>query len=238
MRDTYFRFKRFMLAHDRCAMKIGTDGVLLGAWAHQEAPGNILDIGTGSGLIALMLAQRFGEAMITAIEPDGQAAAQAEENFGISEWKDRLSICRASLQEFAPATEMRFDMIVSNPPFYDTTLINPDPRATSARHTCSLSHGELMQHASRLLDGNGSLSIIIPDEYSGKIIRTAAESGLHPVRKTSVLTVEGKRPRRVLAEFSKHAESPCAEETLVIRHADGSYTEEYKRLTADFYLAF
>lgn len=238
MTDPYFRFKRFMLAHDRCAMKIGTDGVLLGAWAHHESPDRILDIGTGSGLIALMLAQRFPEARITAIEPDSQAASQAGENFRISEWKDRLTIHETSLQEFAAATEMRFSMIVSNPPFYDTTLTNPDPRTTSARHTCSLSHGELMSYASRLMVENGRLCIIIPDEYSGKIIRTAAGSGLHAVRKTSVLTVEGKRPRRVLVEFSKHAVSTCTEDTLVIRHRDGDYTEEYRTLTADYYLAF
>lgn len=235
--DPFFRFKRFKLAHDRCAMKIGTDGVILGAWARHDAPERILDIGTGSGLIALMLAQRFPDSMITAIEPDHEAAMQAEANFGISEWRRRLYAQETSLQEFAADTETEFDLIVSNPPFYDTTLVNPDVRTASARHTCDLSHSELMEHSYRLLAGKGNLSIIIPAEYSEKIIRTARDYGLFLNRRTIILTVEGKRARRVLAAFGKE-KTGCEESELVIHRQDGSFTEEYKKLTGDFYLAF
>ena len=158
----YFRFKQFTVWHDRCAMKVGTDGVLLGAWAGQERlgetqvnhPRNILDIGTGSGLIALMLAQRFPQARITGIDCDKDAAMQAMENFTGSPWADRLRAVRTGLQDFcrdtATAAE-RFDLIVSNPPFYDNTLTNPDSRRSAARHTLRrppLRHGGLQSDRS------------------------------------------------------------------------------------------
>ena len=156
MGSPYFRFKQFTVWHDRCAMKVGTDGVLLGAWAGPGRPGGmsggspqtIMDIGTGSGLVALMLAQRFPEAQVTGIDSDAEAAAQARENFTGSPWPQRLRAAHISLQEFcrgtaATAAARRFDLIVSNPPFYDTTLTSPDPLRTAARHTGGLTHEEL-----------------------------------------------------------------------------------------------
>ena len=161
MGSPYFRFKQFTVWHDRCAMKVGTDGVLLGAWAGPGRPGGmsggspqtILDIGTGSGLVALMLAQRFPEAQVTGIDSDAEAAAQARENFAVSPWPQRLRAAHISLQEFcrgtaATAAARRFDLVVSNPPFYDTTLTSPDPLRTAARHTGSLRHGGLQSDRS------------------------------------------------------------------------------------------
>ena len=173
MGNPYFRFRQFTVWHDRCAMKVGTDGVLLGAWAGQGRPGKILDIGTGSGLIALMLAQRFPEALITGIEPDAEAAAQAGENFLCSPWHDRLAVSTATLQDFTSgaAGKETFDLIVSNPPFYDSTLLNPDARRSAARHTATLPYSELMHCASALMTGTSELDIIIPSEYWRQILQ-------------------------------------------------------------------
>ena len=180
----YFRFKQFTVWHDRCAMKVGTDGVLLGAWAGQERlgetqvnhPRNILDIGTGSGLIALMLAQRFPQARITGIDCDKDAAMQAMENFTGSPWADRLRAVRTGLQDFcrdtATAAE-RFDLIVSNPPFYDNTLTNPDSRRCAARHTGGLPHDELLLLSAGLLSDTGVFSLIVPSESEKSILRLA-----------------------------------------------------------------
>ena len=184
MGNPYFRFRQFTVWHDRCAMKVGTDGVLLGAWAGQGRPGKILDIGTGSGLIALMLAQRFPEARITGIEPDAEAAAQAGENFLCSPWHDRLAVSTATLQDFTSgaAGKETFDLIVSNPPFYDSTLLNPDARRSAARHTATLPYSELMRCASALMTGTSELDIIIPSEYWRQILQAAGDNGLAPQR--------------------------------------------------------
>ena len=151
----FFKFRQFTIWHDRCAMKVGTDGVLLGAWAGQDRPGEILDIGTGSGLIALMLAQRFPQARITGIDCDRDAVMQARENFAGSPWSGRLRAIHTSLQNYCHGQEAaseRFSLIVSNPPFYDNTLTNPDSRRCTARHTGGLPHDELLLLSAGLLD--------------------------------------------------------------------------------------
>ena len=243
----YFRFRQFTVWHDRCAMKVGTDGVLLGAWAGQERlgktqenpPRNILDIGTGSGLIALMLAQRFPQASITGIDCDKDAAMQAKENFTGSPWADRLRAVRTALQDFCRDTVTaaeRFDLIVSNPPFYDNTLTNPDSRRSTARHTGGLPHDELLLLSAGLLTDSGVFSLIVPSESEKSILRLADRSRLYLHRLTRVYSKPSPRPRRILASFGKQPVPSPAEDTLTLTGPDGHRSAEHTALTQDFYL--
>ncbi len=249
MGSPYFRFKQFTVWHDRCAMKVGTDGVLLGAWAGPGRPGEIsggspqtvLDIGTGSGLVALMLAQRYPEAQVTGIDSDAEAAAQARENFAGSPWQQRLRAAHISLQEFcrgtaATAAARRFDLIVSNPPFYDTTLTSPDPLRTAARHTGGLTHEELLLLSAGLLSDTGVFSLIVPSESEKSILRLADRSRLHLHRLTRVYSKPSSRPRRILASFGKISKGPVTEETVCLTDADGSRSEWYRKISEEFYL--
>lgn len=249
-------------------MKVGTDGVLLGAWAGQglrgkippsgpetsktspgtssdagpEAfPRTILDIGTGSGLVALMLAQRFPGAQVTGIDIDEAAIAQARENFTGSPWPQRLRAAHISLQEFcrgtaATAAARRFDLIVSNPPFYDTTLTSPDPLRTAARHTGGLTHEELLLLSAGLLSDTGVFSLIVPSESEKSILRLAERSRLHLHRLTRVYSKPSSRPRRILASFGRQPVSSPVEDTLTLTGTDGTRSPEHIRLTQDFYL--
>ena len=231
-------------------MKVGTDGVLLGAWAgpgrpgeiSKESPQTILDIGTGSGLVALMLAQRFPEAQVTGIDCDVAAAAQARENFAGSPWPQRLRVRHVSLQELcrgsaADTAALRFDLIVSNPPFYDTTLTSPDPHRNTARHTGGLTHEELLLSAG-LLSDTGVLSLIVPSESEKSILRLADRSRLHLHRLTRVYSKPSPRPRRILASFGRHPVSSPVEDTLTLTGTDGIRSPEHIRLTRDFYLEY
>ena len=228
-------------------MKVGTDGVLLGAWAGPGRPGEIsggspqtvLDIGTGSGLVALMLAQRFPEAQVTGIDSDAEAASQARENFAGSPWPQRLRAAHISLQEFCRGTAAvtrRFDLIVSNPPFYDTTLTNPDPLRTAARHTGGLTHEELLLLSAGLLSDTGVFSLIVPSESEKSILRLADRSRLHLHRLTRVYSKPSSRPRRILASFGKISKGPATEETVCLTDADGSRSEWYRKISEEFYL--
>ena len=209
-------------------MKVGTDGVLLGAWAGPGRPGEIsggspqtvLDIGTGSGLVALMLAQRFPEAQVTGIDSDAEAAALQE-------------FCRGTA---ATAAARRFDLIVSNPPFYDTTLTNPDPLRTAARHTGGLTHEELLLLSAGLLSDTGVFSLIVPSESEKSILRLADRSRLHLHRLTRVYSKPSSRPRRILATFGKISEGPATEETVCLTDADGNRSEWYRKISEEFYL--
>ena len=212
-------------------MKVGTDGVLLGAWAGQGRPGKILDVGTGRGLVALMLAQRFPEAQVTGIDSDPEAAAQARENFAGSPWPQRLRAAHLSLQEFcrdtaATAAARRFDLVVSNPPFYDTTLTSPDPLRTAARHTGGLTHEELLLLSAGLLSDTGVFSLIVPSESEKSILRLADRSRLHLHRLTRVYSKPSSRPRRILATFGK----------VCLTDADGNRSEWYRKISEEFYL--
>ena len=246
MGSPYFRFKQFTVWHDRCAMKVGTDGVLLGArpgGMSGGSPQTILDIGTGSGLVALMLAQRFPEAQVTGIDSDAEAAAQARENFAVSPWPQRLRAAHISLQEFcrgtaATAAARRFDLVVSNPPFYDTTLTSPDPLRTAARHTGSLTHEELLLLSAGLLSDTGVFSLIVPSESEKSILRLADRSRLHLHRLTRVYSKPSSRPRRILASFGRQPVPSPMEDTLTLTGTDGTRSPEHIRLTRDFYLEY
>ena len=196
MSTPYFRFKQFTIYHDRCAMKVGTDGVLLGCWAKQAASiqhseFRILDVGTGSGLIARMLMQRFPEAEVEGIDIDEAAVEQAQEN-GVKAYLSRL-------QEWSGS----YDLVVSNPPYFQNSLKNPDKGRELARHTDSLSYEELLSHSARLLTMHGQLAIILPADAEQEICSLAQQHSLYPTHVTRVYSKENKPARRVLLQFEK-----------------------------------
>jgi len=238
MANPYFQFKQFTVWHDRCAMKVGTDGVLLGAWAPiHNSQFKILDIGTGSGLVALMLAQRYPAAQIDAIDIDEAAVEQARENFAHSAFSHRLSVFRSSLQNWQMANGTLYDLIVSNPPYFQNSLKNPDKGRELARHTDSLSYEELIHNSVRLLNPHGQLALILPAEAEEEIRTLAATHCLYCSRVTRVFSKQSKPARRVLLAFSR---SPLSlsptEDALVLEDEKGGRSAAYQELTKDFYL--
>ena len=233
MPNPYFAFKQFTVRHDRCAMKVGTDGVLLGAWTDLSHSRRILDIGTGTGLIALMLAQRCMDARITAIDLDSAAVEQAQENIQASPWKDRIEALQQDICTYHP--NGTFDTIVSNPPYFINSLKCPDGQRSTARHTDTLDADRLIGKVSELLTSDGRFSIILPAEQTEDLIRVAGEKGLHPSRQTWVITRPGLSPKRILMEFRKIPVTLQPDE-LVIELERHVYSEEYIALTQEFYL--
>ncbi|WP_418849773.1 tRNA1(Val) (adenine(37)-N6)-methyltransferase [Phocaeicola sp.] len=233
MSNPYFQFKQFTIWHDKCAMKVGTDGVLLGAWAEAESSQKILDIGTGTGLIAIMLAQRYPLSQITAIEIDEAAAAQAKMNVARSPWMKRIQVICNDFSLFQ--TESKYNLIVSNPPYFVNALNCPDKQRNMARHTCELNYELLFRRSAHLLEKQGRVCVIIPTEAEKLVIGTAWKYKLYPSRCLHVFTKPDKPSRRVLISFS-HEEHECIEETLCIEVEHHQFTPEYIALTKDFYL--
>jgi tRNA1Val (adenine37-N6)-methyltransferase len=218
-----FQFKQFTVEQELCAMKVGTDGVLLGAWANGGQ--RILDAGTGTGVIALMLAQRYPEARVTAIDIDEGAVRQAQQNVTKSPFAAQVTVLQETLQEH----QGEYDAIVSNPPFYIDSLAAPDEQRNMARHTATLTYAELMQAAYRLLSDEGELSVVVPFDYRQRMEDEAIFVGFFPSRVCAVKTTERKPAKRYLLAFRKHPCS-CEKEQLTI----GS--EDYQALTSAFYL--
>ena len=216
-------------------MKVGTDGVLVGAWATvRPTDREVLDIGTGTGLIALMLAQRNPEAQIVGVEIDAESAEQARENFEASPWSDRVRVVECAVQEFS--TENKFDLIVSNPPYFVDSLKCPDGSRNTARHTDTLSFGELMHTAEQLLAPDGRFAVIVPAEAALSVI---AAGNLHLVRRCDVKTKPSGVPKRVMLEFSPRFCGAAVREELTIGDGtNGGSSPEYVALTREFYLKF
>jgi tRNA1Val (adenine37-N6)-methyltransferase len=231
-----FKFKHFKIEDDISSMKVGTDAVLLGAWASHDAPSDILDIGTGSGLIALMMAQRFQEARILGLDIHEASIKQAINNFRHSPWESRLSALHISLQEFVNSTSRAYDLIVSNPPFFSDSLLPPDPRKALAKHNRHLSLVEMAKCVRALLNPDGLFSLILPAKLSHDFNTIAKQSGLYMVRDLSIIPVTGKIPNRTISTWSLQHEEMEAH-SLTIRLDPRHYTQEYIALTKDFYLA-
>ena len=231
---SYFDFKNFRINHDRCAMKVGTDGVLLGAWAPVEKSKRILDIGTGSGLVAIMLAQR-SEAEIVGVELDLEASSQALENAKNSPYASRIQIINADILEFS--SQAPFDTIVSNPPFFENALACPEEGRNRARHTSSLPLNALIESAFRLLTDGGTFSVILPSDVAQEFIGACITQHFTPVRITSVKTIPRKAPKRMLMCFKKgiHVDALLRDE-LALAAPSGQRSEAYKALTKDYYL--
>ncbi|MBK6963468.1 MAG: methyltransferase [Bacteroidales bacterium] len=232
-----FRFKQFSVDDTGCPMKVGTDSVLLGAWASLENSRTILDIGTGCGLLALIAAQR-SVASITAIEIDPVAAEVAAANFKRSPWSERLEAICISLQEYLKeGNPGLFDHIISNPPYFINSLKAPGKERSNARHTDLLPYEVITEAVSKLLAPEGCFSLILPCNESAVFKTEASKSGLQLTAEILVVPKEGKSANRALLEFSK-LKQPVRHSTLMIRNANGEYTEEYKMLTSQFYLNF
>lgn len=236
MANDYFSFKQFTVYHDKCAFKVGTDGVLLGAYADVNGVRKILDIGTGSGLIALMLAQR-SEAEIFAIEPDIDSFKQACSNFSNSLWNSRIKAENIDLQNYYPDNRI-FDLIVSNPPFFSDSLRNPDPGKAATRHNDNLTGEELLKGAARLMAEGGRLQVIFPYAEGNIFIAEAHEYGLYCNDILKIKPLATSEIRRLILTFSRKKQK-ATEKFLTIEHGERhDYTDEYKNLTKDFYLNF
>lgn len=232
-----FQFKEFSVADDRCIMKTGTDGVLLGAAVNLSRAENVLDIGTGSGLIALMIAQRCN-AQIDAVELDKDSAEQASENFKASPWSARLTVFHDSIQKFASSGKKKYDLIVCNPPFFSNSLKSTvNKKKNRARHNDELPFEELMISAKKLMKEEASFWLIIPEQESFLLESSALEAGLFLKSELEVFSKEGKVVNRKIMEFSQKT---CDKKThkLTIRNSDHSFTTEYIELTKCFYLNF
>ena len=229
-----FRFKQFAVEQDDVAMKVGTDGVLLGAWASCDGAERILDIGTGTGVIALMLAQRNTEAKIHAVEIDSTATQRARSNFDMSPWAERLDVECCAVQAFNSAE--KFDLIISNPPYFVDSLLPPDAKRSTARHTHDLTFEELDKEVCRLLADDGRFALILPTAEFEKYLSI---THLHLVRRCDVHPTTGAAVKRVMAEFAKSKiVTPANENITIEQQRRGDYTEEYRVLTKDFYLKF
>ena len=229
-----FKFKQFAVEQDDVAMKVGTDGVLLGAWANTDNAKRILDIGTGTGVIALQMAQRNPLAQVHAVEIDETAAHRARANFDISPWAVRLTVEQSAVQEFEPSE--KFDLIVSNPPYFVDSLLPPDAKRSTARHTHDLSFEELDSAVCRLLADDGLFALILPVTEFEKYL---ALTQLHLVRRCYVHPVEGGEVKRIMGEFAKQKPTTIKLESIAIeRGKRGDYTDDYRALTKEFYLKF
>ena len=229
-----FRFKEFELSNERAAMKLGTDSVLLGACVDVDGVKSVLDVGTGTGVVALMIAQRTDESsrpLIEAIDIDLPSVEEAKENFENSPWADRLRVFHSALQDY-PLKE--YELIVSNPPYFDNSLLNPDSRKSGARHTFSLSYIEILEYARQSLSLQGRLALILPAEEEKRLIRAAVSYSLYPRSILRLRTVERKSPKRIVIEFSKIRTETMISELTMSR--DGEYTPEYRKLVEAFML--
>nr|WP_314838469.1 methyltransferase [uncultured Flavobacterium sp.] len=232
-----FQFKQFAVKQDRCAMKIGTDGVLLGAWTPiTNNPFSILDIGAGTGIIALMLAQRSNAEQIDALEIDEDAYEQATDNFENSPWSDRLFCYHAGLDEFIEEPEDEYDVIVSNPPFYTEDYKTENEQRDIARFADAMPFKELIEAADLLLSENGIFSVIIPYKEEESFIALADEYELYPLKITRVKGTPTTEIKRSLLAFTRKETTNFAVDELIIETARHVYTSEYIALTKDFYL--
>lgn len=231
-----FHFKQFSVRHDRCAMKVGTDGVLLGAWADVENKASILDVGTGTGLIALMAAQRNPLAYITAIDIDIDAVEQARENVEASPWNDRIRVLSCDFcHPFETFHDERFDLIVSNPPFFKEQVHSDDTQRNLARSADALPLKTLLANAARLLAPDGILSLILPAQVVDEAIGEGALCGLYLSRRCTMRAKATKPSKRTLLEFSKSMKNTENSE-LILTDADNQRSDEYRILTEAFYL--
>jgi tRNA1Val (adenine37-N6)-methyltransferase len=235
MSNNYFRFKQFTINQGQSVFKVGTDGVLLGASADLKGGKRILDVGTGTGLIAIMAAQR-SNASIVAIEPELSSFHQACENVLNCKWKERIEVLNLGLNEFSAAFSEKFDLIISNPPFFRDSLKNPDPDKSASRHNDSLTSNDILQSAVKLLNSGGNLQLILPYTEGTLFITEASQFGLFCTRIIKIKPYPSGEIIRLIMKFER-IKKPVTESFITIetgtRH---HYTEYYKDITKDFYL--
>ena len=225
-----FHFTRFSVRHDRCAVKVGTDALLLGGWADFSGAQRILDIGTGCGVLALIAAQRNTAALIDAVDVDDDAVAQAAENFAHSPWPDRLRAHRIDVRRMR--TPHRYDLIICNPPYYDGGMASPDERRAVARHAGSLTLVELLSAAAGLMSENGRLSLILPCTREKDLVAAARTCGLPFRKRCEVRYGDGRAPKRLLLEAGR-LPMQVMDEAIAVAGEDGIPTADYRRLLSE-----
>ncbi len=233
--NDYFHFKQFSVCHKRSSMKVGTDAVLLGAWVDLSGVDRVLDIGTGSGIIALMIAQRTHAAQIDAVEINHEAVLDARENFEQAPWAARLNLYHSTIQSFQP--KFKYDLIISNPPYFINSYKPGDEHRRSARHTESLSFQELLNVADQCIHPNGRLAVILPPAEGYFFNTLAADTGLVCIREWKFRTRRSKPAERLLLEFSANSKPLVQGEILLYENQSGEvWTDDYKALIREFYL--
>ena len=235
MANNYFNFKQFRIEQEKAAFKVGTDGVLLGAYADISGAGTILDIGTGTGLIAIMLAQRC-EAGITAIEPDYDSYLQCLENVKNCKWKDRINVEHTSLQEYSGSR--KFDLIVTNPPYFSGSLKSPHPGRSASRHNDSLTNDELLSDIPGFLEESGRFQLILPYEEGNIFIAASSDYGLFCNSILKIRPLPDSKVKRMILTFSRRKVRPSEKFLTIGRSRRHEYTDDYINLTKDFYLKF
>lgn len=235
MSNSYFRFKQFVVEQAKCAMKVGTDGVLLGAWTQLPDRGKVLDLGTGTGLIALMMAQRCASEIV-AVDISAEACEQASENVAASPWKERIQVVHQDAKQMADLYENQFDCVVSNPPYFKENVKCPGQLRNTARHTDELDFKQLAEASACLLKDGGMLSVVLPANVTSEFIAEASAQRLSLARQTWIHTKPNAEPKRVLMSFTKARETSTEVTHMTIHEADHSISEAYRLLTSDFYL--
>lgn len=237
MANQFFDFKQFRINQEKSAFKVGTDGVLLGAWATVQQGGRALDIGTGTGLLAIMVAQRSGMT-VTAIEPDSLSAEEATENVKNCRWSKRIRVLNISLQDHTIPTGEKYNLIISNPPYFSDSVLNSDRRLSGARHNLTLGADEILSAASLMLADDGILSVILPYTEGNMFIATASGYGLYCNRMTRVKPLPSKGIKRLLMEFSGSKDQLKSDYLTIEKGDRHDYSTDYISLTKDFYLEF
>ncbi len=230
-----FHMRHFSLHHHRSTMKVGTDAVILGAWVDLTGLEKILDVGTGCGILAMMLAQR-SNAQIDALDIDLPSVREASENFAASQWRDKMNAYHADYVSFPNIITHKYDLIVSNPPFFTSVFKTTRPRRNLARHTDTLSFETMVATSAALLTENGCLAVVLPDTEAPRFLDICTLAGLNLKEQLNVVPVEGRLPNRLNMVFAKQKPKEIISKQFTIRYADGNFTEEYKDLLRDFYL--
>lgn len=230
-----FRFKQFSVRHDRSAIKVGTDAVLLGAWTTYDGASRILDIGTGCGVLALIAAQRTATARIDGVELDTASAEEATENVRTSPWADRIRIHNMDVRRLSASD--RYDLIISNPPFYAGEEASPDARKRVAKHSGELTFGELLGAADKLLNDDGRISVVLPLNRESDFLKEAGQLGLEPSRRCVVRYLEQRPPKRVMLQLRRGAQILIDEE-IIVEVTAGDFALEYRALLSDLLLQF
>lgn len=236
MPNTFFRFRKFLVHQDQCAMKVGTDSVLVGAWAH--GGNRILDIGTGTGVVAMMMAQRFAESMVDAVDIDADACRQAKANVADPSFAHQVKVWHMSVQQFSkiPELEGTYQSVVSNPPFFENALKAPEKARNRARHTDTLPFGELFASVRRLMAREGEFSVIIPFDYRKRLETEASLCGFFLSRVCAVRTTPAKQPKRYLLAFRLLPVIEVEQTEGLLETSPGVRSPWYQTLTEDFYL--
>lgn len=244
MANTYFQFKEFIVHQEHASMKVCTDACFFGAWAIDketlQKASTVLDIGTGTGLLSLMVAQKNKHGKITAVEIEPNAASQAASNFTLSPWKERLAVVNASIQNFASSNSATFDCIISNPPFFESDLPSPNDNKNLAAHSVALPWETFAQVVSKLLNDDGCLYVIIPSIRAYTMQKLMVTNGIHLIEETTVFNKEKQLPFRSFLQFKKVTEKPASIERnkLYIKGPTNEYTDTFKSLLKAYYLQF